>query len=115
MIKEMFDVLIGHIGTITSETMDFSELRGERLATNIQQTIKGYELEIKKYAKVVVEQKRYAADLEEKIQCKDKMYIRLFGELSVRAFQSRRPRLSWPGCPVPWRPSTSRLIRVVSV
>lgn len=60
--------------------MDFSEYSQDRNARNIKDTIKGYETEIKRYTKVVVEQKNYIQILENRIKDKDALYLQVVAE-----------------------------------
>ncbi len=84
VIKEMISTLMNHVHTITSEFMDFSEYSQDRKGRNIKDTIKNYETEIKRYTKVVVEQKNYIQILESRIKDKDSLYLQVVSENKVR-------------------------------
>lgn len=83
VIKEMIGTLMNHIHTITSEFMDFSECSQDRNGRNIKDTIKNYETEIKRYTKVVVEQRNYIQILENRIKDKDSIYLQVVAENKV--------------------------------
>lgn len=83
VIKEMFTTLMSHILTVTSEFMDFSEYSADFQGRGIKDTIRNYEAEIKRYTKVIVEQKNYSAILEARIKDKDKLYLQVVGENKV--------------------------------
>lgn len=83
VIKEMIGTLMNHVHTITSEFMDFSECSQDRNGRNIKDTIKNYETEIKRYTKVVVEQKNYIQILENRIKDKDTLYLQVVSENKV--------------------------------
>lgn len=74
---------MNHVHSITSEFMDFSECSQDRNGRNIKDTIKNYETEIKRYTKVVVEQKNYIQILESRIKDKDSLYLQVVSENKV--------------------------------
>lgn len=63
--------------------MDFSEYSQDRNTRNIRDTIKNFETEIKRYTKVVVEQKNYIQILENRIKEKDSLYLQVVAENKV--------------------------------
>jgi len=83
VIKDMFGTLMKHVQTVNSELMDFSDYSNDFQGKHIKETIKNYETEIKRYTRVIVEQKDYITILENRIKEKDKLYLQVVGENKV--------------------------------
>ena len=63
--------------------MDFSDHSRGRPEKNIKDTIRNFELEIKRYTKALMEQKSYIEVLEKRIKDKDKLYLDVVSENKV--------------------------------